>query len=122
MLVPTGTDPSIDGLREALRRFVADRDWEQFHSPKNLAMALSVEAAELLEHFQWMSEAQSRMPDPDTRSGVQEELADVFLYLILLADKLDIDLLAAAADKIVHNEAHYPAEKVRGSSKKYTEY
>ncbi len=117
-----GTDTSIDGLREALRRFAADRDWEQFHSPKNLAMALSVEAAELLEHFQWMSEAQSRMPDPDTRSGVREELADVFLYLILLADKLDIDLLAAAAAKIVLNEAHYPAEKVRGSSKKYTEY
>ena len=117
-----GTDTSIDGLREALRRFAADRDWERFHAPKNLAMALSVEAAELLEHFQWMSEAQSRTPDSDKRSGIREELADVFLYLILLADKLDIDLLAAAVDKIALNEAHYPAEKVRGSSKKYTEY
>ena len=117
-----GHETSIDALRDALRRFAADRDWEQFHSPKNLAMALSVEAAELLEHFQWMSEAQSRTPAPDKRAGVREEMADVLLYLILLADKLDIDLLAAASDKIAVNEAHYPAEKVRGSSKKYTEY
>ncbi len=117
-----GNATSIDTLRDALRRFAADRDWEQFHSPKNLAMALSVEAAELLEHFQWMSEAESRTPDPGKRAGVREELADVFLYLILLADKLDIDLLTAAADKIVLNEAHYPAEEVRGSSRKYTEY
>ena len=117
-----GDITSIDALRDALRRFAADRDWERFHAPKNLAMALSVEAAELLEHFQWMSEAQSRTPDSDKRSGIREELADVFLYLILLADKLDIDLLAAAVDKIALNEAHYPVEKVRGSSKKYTEY
>ncbi len=114
--------PSLDALRDTLRRFAAERDWGQFHSPKNLAMALSVEAAELLEHFQWLTEAESARLSPTRHAQVREELADVLLYLLLLADKLDIDLLAAAGDKIVLNAARYPAAKVRGSSKKYTEY
>ena len=109
-------------LRDKLRKFCADRDWDQFHSPKNLASALSVEAAELLEHFQWLSEADSARLPPDKRAQVRDEMADVLIYLVRLADKLDIDLLAAAADKIAKNAEKYPAEKVRGSMKKYSDY
>jgi NTP pyrophosphatase (non-canonical NTP hydrolase) len=112
---------SIEEIRGALRRFASDRDWDQFHSPKNLAIALSVEAAELLEHFQWTPEADSAVLVPEQHSKVREEIADVLLYLIRLADKLDIDLLAAATDKIQLNAAKYPVDKARGSSKKYTE-
>jgi len=112
---------SIEEIRGALRRFASDRDWDQFHSPKNLAIALSVEAAELLEHFQWTPEADSAVLVPEQHTKVREEIADVLLYLIRLADKLDIDLLAAATDKIQLNAAKYPVDKARGSSKKYTE-
>ena len=108
-------------LRDELRRFAADRDWDQFHSPKNLASALAVEAAELLEPFQWLTEEQSRRLTSEQSEAVREEMADVLLYLIRLADKLDIDLVAAANDKILHNSAKYPVEKARGSSKKYTD-
>ena len=108
-------------LRDALRRFAADRDWDQFHSPKNLAVALSVEAAELLEHFQWVSEAESANLPAGTKAEVREELADVLLYLVRLADKLDVDLGAAAFDKLELNATKYPVEKARGSSKKYTD-
>jgi len=112
---------SIEELRAALQRFAEDRDWDQFHSPKNLAIALSVEAAELLEHFQWTPEAESDVLTSDQHAKVREEIADVLLYLIRLADKLNIDLLAAATDKIQVNAAKYPVDKARGSSKKYTE-
>jgi|ERR1700733_5141303 len=112
---------SLEQLRAALRQFALDRDWDQFHSPKNLAIALSVEAAELLEHFQWTLEADSAGLTPEQYTNVREEIADVLLYLIRLADKLDIDLLAAATDKIRVNSVKYPVEKARGSSKKYTE-
>ncbi|MGO8973730.1 MAG: nucleotide pyrophosphohydrolase [Steroidobacteraceae bacterium] len=112
---------SLKELRGALQRFASERDWDQFHSPKNLAIALSVEAAELLEHFQWMPEAESKVLSPDQQAKVREEIADVLLYLIRLADKLNIDLLAAASDKIQVNAAKYPVDKARGSSKKYTE-
>lgn len=108
-------------LRDELRRFAADRDWDQFHSPKNLASALAVEAAELLEPFQWLTEEQSRQLSAEQSEAVRDEMADVLLYLVRLADKLDIDLAAAATDKIVRNSAKYPVEKARGSSKKYTE-
>ena len=107
--------------RVQVRRFAAERDWDQFHSPKNLAMALSVEAAELLEHFQWLSDAESAALSPETRSKVSEELADVLLYLVRLADKLDVDLAAAASEKLKVNAAKYPADKARGSAKKYSE-
>ena len=109
-------------LRDKLRKFVAERDWDQFHSPKNLAMALSVEASELMEHFQWFTEDESRRLAPAKLAEVQDEMADVLVYLVRLADKLDVDLLAAAAQKIDKNALKYPAEKVRGSMKKYSDY
>jgi len=112
---------SLDPLRDALRAFAAEREWERFHSPKNLAMALSVEAAELLEVFQWMSEADSRSLAPDAKAAASEEVADVLLYLILLCDGLGIDPVAAAERKMVENARKYPVEKARGTSKKYTE-
>ncbi|MEO5699272.1 MAG: nucleotide pyrophosphohydrolase [Casimicrobiaceae bacterium] len=124
----TGTlDPQpavrdLDDLRDRLRAFAAARDWDQFHSPKNLAMALIAEAAELVEHFQWLREDQSHDLAPDHRAEVAAELADVLAYLVRLADKLDIDLLAAVTAKLESNEARYPATKVRGSARKYTEY
>ena len=114
-----------DALRTLQRRladFAAARDWEQFHSPKNLAMALSVEAAEVVEEFQWLTEAQSENLDADRRERVRLELADVLIYLLRLADRLDVDLLRAADDKIEANERKYPADRVRGDARKYTEY
>ncbi len=108
----------LEQLRERLRAFARARDWEQFHSPKNLSMALIVEAAELVEHFQWLTESQSQGLDPKTFQAVEEEVADVFIYLVRLSDLLGIDLLDAAARKIALNEKKYPAEEVRGSAKK----
>ncbi len=112
----------LDEIKNKLRQFALARDWDQFHSPKNLSMALAVEASELLERFQWLSEEQSNNLSVEQRKAVEEEMADVFLYLLRLADKLNINLLSAADDKISMNELKYPAEKVKGSSKKYTEY
>jgi NTP pyrophosphatase (non-canonical NTP hydrolase) len=111
----------LDSLRNQLRTFAAERDWDQFHSPKNLASALAVEAAELLEKFQWLTEAQSRQLPTATLEGVKEEVADVLLYLIRLSDKLGIDLIAAATAKIAVNAKKYPVEKSHGNSKKYNE-
>lgn len=108
-------------LRDALRQFAAERDWDQFHSPKNLAAALSVEAAELLERFQWLTEDESRRLAPGELARVREEMADVLNYLVRLADKLDVDLLEAAREKIKLNALKYPAEKARGSARKYSE-
>jgi len=109
-------------LRDRLRSFAAERDWDQFHSPKNLASALSVEAAELLEHFQWLTEEESANLPPARHAEVRDELADVLIYLVRLADKLGVDLLEAAAGKIDKNAVKYPADKVRGSMKKYSDY
>ena len=111
----------LDELRNQLRTFAAERDWDQFHSPKNLASALAVEAAELLENFQWLTEAESQQLPPEALAAVRAEVADVLLYLIRISDKLGIDLLAAANAKIVLNAEKYPVEKARGNSKKYTE-
>ena len=112
----------LEELRNQLRNFAADRDWDQFHSPKNLASALAVEAAELLEHFQWLTEAQSQKLPPEALDGVREEVADVLLYLIRISDKLGIDLIKAAKAKIDLNAAKYPVEKSRGTSQKYTKF
>jgi dCTP diphosphatase len=112
----------IEGLQERVRQFAAERDWDQFHSPKNLAMALSVEAAELVEEFQWLTEEQSRSLDAERRERVRLEAADVFIYLLRIADKLGIDLAAAAVDKMALNERKYPADRVRGDARKYTQY
>ena len=109
---------SLQGLAKELDRFARDRDWKQFHSPKNLASALIVEAGELLEHFQWMTEAQSRELAPEQREAVGAEIADVLLYLIQLADQLGIDLVAAADRKIALNDAKYPIATARGNSRK----
>ncbi|MCW8942625.1 MAG: nucleotide pyrophosphohydrolase [Gammaproteobacteria bacterium] len=111
----------LDTLTRRLREFADARDWEQFHSPKNLTMALSVEVAEIVEHFQWLSEAQSNELPEQTLDKVETELADTLLYLVRLADKLDIDLLDAARRKIEINEQKYPVEKSRGNAKKYTD-
>lgn len=108
-------------LAEKLRAFAEERDWEQFHSPKNLSMALSVEVAELLEHFQWLTEEQSLNLSPGVRDKVREELADVFIYLVRLSDRLGIDLMAASWDKVARNAVKYPVEKSRGHKRKYTE-
>ena len=117
---PEATDP-LRELAQALRRFADERDWDQFHAPKNLAMALSVEAAELLEHFQWLGEDASRRLPPEKLAQVGDEMADVLLYLVRLADKLDVDLAAAARRKMQVNAQKYPPERARGTSRKYTE-
>jgi dCTP diphosphatase len=113
---------SLPELTQRLRDFAAERDWDQFHSPKNLAMALVAEAGELAAEFQWLTEAQSQAPDPAQFTRIEAECADVLNYLLRLADKLGIDLVAAAHAKIDDNARRYPSEKVQGSSKKYSEY
>ena len=112
----------LDALRRRLADFAAARDWERFHSPKNLAMALIAEAAELVEHFQWLTEEQSQELEPERRQQVRLELADILIYLVRIADRLQVDLLAAAADKIALNERRYPVERVRGSARRAEEY
>lgn len=114
-------DQSLADLTLLLREFSAERDWDQFHSPKNLAMALTVEASEIIEHFQWLTEEQSNSLSPEKLDQVREEIADVLIYLTRLADRLQIDPLAAAYAKLEVNRGKYPAEKVRGSAKKYTD-
>ena len=111
----------VTALQRALRRFADARDWEQFHAPKNLAAALSVEAAELLEIFQWLDEAQSRAVGPGhpLHERVAEEIADVQIYLLRLADKVGVDLDAAVRCKLARNEERYPPEKARGNATKY---
>ena len=111
----------IEALQAKLREFAQARDWEQFHSPKNLACALSVEVSELLEHFQWLTEEQSRNLGPEAQAKVAEELADVLLYAFQLADKLNVDPLEAASRKLELNERKYPADLARGRSTEYTE-
>ncbi len=106
-------------LRDQLRAFALARDWDQFHSPKNLSMALMVEVAELMEHFQWLTEAQSTELSTLNQQAIAEELADILLYLVRLSDKLGVDLYQASLQKINKNAVKYPAEQVRGSAKKY---
>ncbi len=108
----------IATLQRALRQFADERDWDQFHSPKNLAMALSVEAAELVEIFQWLTETQSADLDASTRAAVAEEIADVQIYLARLADRLSIDIPEAVDHKLMLNARKYPADLVRGSAAK----
>jgi NTP pyrophosphatase (non-canonical NTP hydrolase) len=112
----------MEQLKQRLRDFAAARDWEQFHSPKNLSMALIAEAAELVEHFQWLTEKQSSELTGEKLLEVEQEVADIQIYLVRIADKLNIDVLDAVQKKIALNESRYPADKVRGSSRKYTEY
>lgn len=113
-------DPLIE-LRDTLRAFTREREWDRYHTPKNLAMALIVEAAELAEHFQWLTAEESQSPQDGKREKIRDELADVLIYLVELADTLDIDLAAAARDKIGKNALKYPVDKARGNAKKYDE-
>jgi len=112
----------LGSVAAALRDFAKRRDWDQFHSPKNLAAALIVEAGELLEVFQWMKEEDSRHLSPADLGRVREEAGDIFIYLVRLSDILGIDLLAAVHEKIQKNDRKYPAEVVKGRSDKYTRY
>jgi NTP pyrophosphatase (non-canonical NTP hydrolase) len=118
-LFPPAAMSDFQTIQHALRRFTAERDWAQFHSPKNLAMALAGETGELVSIFQWMTEAQSRTPDADTRQAIRKEIADVQMYLLALADKLDIDVGQAVSDKMVMNARKYPATAFKGSARKY---
>ena len=111
---------TLADLKRRLRRFAAERDWEKYHSPKNLASALIVEAAELLERFQWLTEDESKSLPSAELAKVREELADVLIYLVRLADQLEIDLLEAAREKMEKNARKYPADKARGNSRKYS--
>jgi NTP pyrophosphatase (non-canonical NTP hydrolase) len=113
---------SLDELKARINAFVEERDWQQFHSPKNLAMAMIVEAAELVEHFQWNTTEESYQLTPEKLEQVGHELADTFVYLLRIAEVTGIDLIAAANAKIELNARKYPAEKVRGSNAKYTAY
>ena len=112
----------MNDIKHRLRSFAAARDWDQFHSPKNLVLALVGEVGELAEQFLWATDEQSISCTPQKLQQIEEEVADVFLYLVRLSDKLNIDLIAAAHHKIDNNEEKYPVRLVRGSSKKYTEY
>ena len=111
----------LKNIAEKLQLFVKEREWLQFHSPKNLAMALSVEVSEILEELQWLTEKQSRNLPEEKVEKIKHEIADVFIYLIMLADKYDIDLIEVAEEKIKINETKYPVEKSKGNAKKYTE-
>jgi NTP pyrophosphatase (non-canonical NTP hydrolase) len=113
---------SLDDLSEKLAEFARVRDWEQFHSPKNLSMALIAECAELVEHFQWLSEDESKHLPSDKMEEVRMELADIQIYLIRIAERLGVDLVAAAREKMAINEKRYPADRVRGSARRASEY
>lgn len=109
-------------IRDIVRAFVDERDWDQFHTPKNLACALNVEAAELLEHFQWLQNGRPEELGEAKLTEVRHEMADVLVYLVRLADKLGVDLGAAVEEKMILNRAKYPADKVRGDARKYDQY
>ncbi len=113
---------NLHELKLQIRSFVEERAWQQFHTPKNLAMSVAIEARELMEQFQWLTAEESHALAPERLERVRHEIADVLVYLVGLADKLDIDLLSAAGEKLALNIEKYPAERVRGSSKKYDEY
>jgi dCTP diphosphatase len=124
--LPTGSAKErgmseLEAIRQRIRAFRDERDWMQFHSPKNLACSIAIEAAELLEHFQWKTPEESERAGLEKREEIAEEIADVAVYLIELADNLGIDLAEAIHRKIDRNAAKYPVEKARGSAKKYNE-
>jgi len=114
--------PELKKFQTEFRAFVAERDWDQFHTPKNLAMALSGEVGELLEHFQWLTPEQSANLPEETKSAVEQEIADVQIYLAALADQLGIEIGTAVERKMAVNTAKYPADQVRGSARKYSAY
>lgn len=116
------SEDNLESLRNKINQFVAERDWTQFHTPKNLAMAMIVEAAELVEQFQWDTPTESQQLTAQKRQAVSHELADTFVYLLRIAEVLNIDLIDAANQKIDLNALKYPVEKAKGSNAKYTDY
>ncbi|MBT5175826.1 MAG: nucleotide pyrophosphohydrolase [Nitrosomonadales bacterium] len=120
--MPDLNEQNINSIKQLIRDFAEARDWDQFHSPKNLTMALSAEVSEIIEHFQWLTEEQSENLPQNKLKEVETELADTLIYLIRLADKLDIDLWDATLNKIKINEQKYPVVKAKGNAKKYTEF
>ena len=113
---------TIQELKERMAQFVRERDWEQFHTPKNLSMSIAIEAAELMEHFQWLTVEQSKSLDEDALQDISEELADIVIYSLSLSNFLELDLADAIVRKMEKNIRKYPKEKVRGKSYKYTYY
>jgi dCTP diphosphatase len=113
---------SLNELRARVNTFVEERDWAQFHSPKNLAMAMIVEAGEVVEHFQWMTEQESKNLNAETKEQVGQELSDTFVYLLRIAEVCGVDLIEATNKKIDLNAKKYPIEKCKGSNAKYTDY
>jgi NTP pyrophosphatase (non-canonical NTP hydrolase) len=113
---------TMEELRKMLRAFAKERDWDQFHSPKNLSMALAVEAAEILEHFQWLTQEESGNLSPEALKKVGEEIGDVQIYLTRLSDQLGIDPIEAAVEKLEINRLKYPPDKARGKATKYTDF
>jgi dCTP diphosphatase len=113
---------SLESLTLKLREFAVKRDWEQFHSPKNLAMALAGEAGELLEHFQWLTEQQSMEIDAGKKQLVSHEMADILIYLLRLGERLDIDVIEAVHEKMAINEKRFPVDKVKGDARRGVEY
>ena len=118
----TNSKDTLEQLKMAMRQFAEERDWDQFHSPKNLTMALAGETAELLDCFRWVTEEASYQLDDKSAQAAKEELAEVLLFTVRLADKLNVDLFAAAQEKMLKNADNYPVEQVKGKAKKYTEY
>jgi len=114
-------DDRVEELKKKIIQFRDDRDWMQFHKPKDMAVSITIEAAELLEHFQWKNEGEVERKVREDRESIQDELADIYIYVLELSDNLGIDLVSAAEAKIAKNAAKYPVEKARGSAKKYTE-
>jgi dCTP diphosphatase len=113
---------NVSEFQKRFSEFAKEREWEQFHSPKNISMAMSVECSELMEIFQWMTADESRKPDQKTQEKIKEEVADVLLYTLRMADLLDINIEKAITEKMEQNAQKYPVEKARGNSKKYTEF
>lgn len=113
---------TLQDLKDRMASFVHERDWEQFHTPKNLAMSIAIEAAELMEHFQWLTIEESKNLSPDHLSDIGEELADIIIYSLSLTNTLGLDLSQIVSDKMEKNIRKYPSEKVKGKSHKYTYY
>ncbi|MEO5369412.1 MAG: nucleotide pyrophosphohydrolase [Magnetococcus sp. DMHC-1] len=115
-------DNDMERLRLLLRKFAREREWDQFHTPKNLAISLGIESAEVMELFQWLTPEESRTLSATKQDALADEIGDVMIYLVMLADKFQMDPLAAALAKVEKNNAKYPAAKVRGQARKYSEY
>jgi dCTP diphosphatase len=116
------SEDSLGELSLKLKDFAATRDWVQFHSPKNLAMAISGEAGELLEHFQWLTQQQSQQINDEKKQQVAYEMADILIYLLRLAERLDVDLISAVHEKMAINEKRFPVDKVKGDARRASEY